>query len=342
MDWVIGKISETAQVIAPDLSQRFSDILSYPFLTPPDDRLYSIYLISFVLIGVGLYFSTRRKFEFDIRSIFRFLFPREIYLNKSSFTDLKFYIVDRILARILKVVYALSGFFFVSEITKDTLTLIFDSNPDFISSESMGILIFFYSIAFFLTFDFADYVYHYLFHKVPILWEFHKVHHSAAVLTPMTTKRFHPVEIFIRASVVAFMTGIVTGVFAYLLGQDPANSEYLVIGVLNITIMTFAFNIFANLRHSHLWLSYGLILSHILYSPAQHQIHHSCEPRHADKNLGRVLSVWDWIFGTLYIPRTKETFEVGLQNREHEEYSGVIKLYVLPFKKAAHRMFEPT
>lgn len=192
-----------------------------------------------------------------------------------------------------------------------------------------------YSVTVFIAFDFGSYVAHYLSHKVPILWEFHKVHHSAAVLTPLTVMRVHPVNFLVKSSVPAVTAGIVTGIFAYVLAEEPRSSTFLVIGFFNVSIITFATNIFANLRHSHLWLSFGPILSHILSSPAQHQIHHSIEPRHVDRNLGNVLSFWDWMFGTLYVPRTKESFEIGLKDGEHQFYSDIATLYVLPFRKAA-------
>ena len=46
-----------------------------------------------------------------------------------------------------------------------------------------------------LTYEFAYWFGHYLFHKVPAMWEFHKVHHSAEVMTTLTELRQHPVEI---------------------------------------------------------------------------------------------------------------------------------------------------
>ena len=50
----------------------------------------------------------------------------------------------------------------------------------------------------------------------------------------------------------------------------------------------------------------------MLISPAQHQVHHSVDPRHHDRNYGEVLALWDWLFGTLYISRAGETIRFGL------------------------------
>jgi sterol desaturase/sphingolipid hydroxylase (fatty acid hydroxylase superfamily) len=79
-------------------------------------------------------------------------------------------------------------------------------------------------------------------------------------------------------------------------------------------------------------------VSHVLSSPAQHQIHHSCEERHIDKNFAQIFSLWDWAFGTLYIPRKKETFQMGLSNAEHREYYSLWGCYVRPVVKASRLM----
>ena len=76
----------------------------------------------------------------------------------------------------------------------------------------------------------------------------------------------------------------------------------------------------ANLRHSHLWFSYGRFLEHIFISPAQHQIHHSNDKMHYETNYGVVLSVWDWAFGSLYIASTKSqrlSFGLDEQSKNH-------------------------
>ncbi len=66
------------------------------------------------------------------------------------------------------------------------------------------------------------------------------------------------------------------------------------------------------MRHSHVWLSYGDLLEHLFISPAQHQIHHSRAVEHHGKNYGEVLAIWDWMFGTLYVPNGKEDLDFGL------------------------------
>jgi sterol desaturase/sphingolipid hydroxylase (fatty acid hydroxylase superfamily) len=339
MDSLSDQIFEMVRVVAPRVADRLSDIWSYPLLTAPDDRLYSVYLISFLLIGLAVYFVQNKKLDLSPSAILAFLIPKDIYLNRSAIVDYKYYVVNRIISRILSILYFGFSFIIIGDFINEELTLIFGRSEVMTCEACVGPLLFVYGITLFVVFDFSLFISHHLHHRVPILWEFHKVHHSAGVLTPVTTKRFHPGELIIRASIVSALTGIVNGIFGYLLAERLAPSEYLTISFLNIGIMAFAVNLFANLRHSHIWLSYGYVLSHILISPAQHQIHHSCESRHFDKNLGIVFSVWDWMWGSLYVPRSKESFAIGLLHGEHEEYDGVIKLYALPFQKAAHLVF---
>ena len=62
-----------------------------------------------------------------------------------------------------------------------------------------------------------------------------------------------------------------------------------------------------------MWIAFTGTVGRILQSPAHHQIHHSDDPRHFDKNLGYSLAVSDWAFGTLAIPsRTREAITFGL------------------------------
>ena len=131
------------------------------------------------------------------------------------------------------------------------------------------------------------------------------MHHSAEVLTPITAMRAHPIELIWMASVPAVTAGIPIGVAIYLVGKDPG---VILVGGLHVLIFTYS--LIGNLRHSHVWLSYGVALNHILVSPAQHQIHHSQRPEHFGRNVGYAFALWDWLFGTLYVPREKETFAV--------------------------------
>jgi sterol desaturase/sphingolipid hydroxylase (fatty acid hydroxylase superfamily) len=108
--------------------------------------------------------------------------------------------------------------------------------------------------------------------------------------------------------------------------------------VLGVNVLLFAWYIFGfHLRHSHVWLAYPAWLSHILVSPAQHQIHHSSAPRHFDRNMGFIFAFWDAFAGTLYVPRAKEDISYGLAGAEPGEFQSVAALYLRPFRNLSRR-----
>jgi len=60
-------------------------------------------------------------------------------------------------------------------------------------------------------------------------------------------------------------------------------------------------------------------------------IHHSIAPEHLYKNLGVSFSVWDWLFGTLYIPRQREQLTFGLEAGASQAHPSLWKVYTEPF-----------
>ena len=164
-------------------------------------------------------------------------------------------------------------------------------------------------------------------HKVPFLWKFHAVHHSATTMTPLTQYRIHPFELIVTNVRVLAVNGFITGVFHYI--TNSMLTEYLFVGV---NIFSFIFHIFgSNLRHSHIPFKYPNFLENIFISPLQHQIHHSSNKNHYDKNLGSKFAIWDYVFGTLVKSKEikKITFGIGKQNTN---YNTVIKNLLTPFK----------
>ena len=103
----------------------------------------------------------------------------------------------------------------------------------------------------------------------------------------------------------------------------------------NIIFFVYFLTIF-HLRHSHLWLPIRGWMGYIIQSPAHHQIHHSTAPRHIGKNLGFSLSLWDWAFGTLYMPDKREALEYGL-GAESADFASVKDLLLQPFRDAHGR-----
>ncbi|MET0546393.1 MAG: sterol desaturase family protein [Caulobacterales bacterium] len=164
------------------------------------------------------------------------------------------------------------------------------------------------TITAFVAADFGKFLAHYLAHRIPAVWELHKVHHAAETLNPLTAERFHPLEIVFDGAIVAVILGAVNGLLIALAG--PSLTPWEIAGA---NVLWFAANLAGGpLRHMPVWFSYGPKIEHWILSPAQHQIHHSDDVRHYDKNLGSTLALWDRLFGTLYVTRGVEDIRYGL------------------------------
>jgi sterol desaturase/sphingolipid hydroxylase (fatty acid hydroxylase superfamily) len=319
LDKIQGEISAFAG--------RLGDPSTYPFAVPPTHRLHWYYLFGFLAIAFALYLRRKPKGEaFTIKRFLRFWLPGSVYRHRSSLLDLKFYLFNGVFVEIAFVTVLIGSFFGFAGVFETAFRALWPGpGPNLTASPSTE---FAYMAAIILAADLGFFIGHYLSHKVPLLWEFHKVHHSAPVLNPLSNYRFHPVDRILLGIFIGLSIALIKGGFGFAYPDGVAEMTAVNVGVL------LAFNLSANLRHSHIWLSYGWHLNHILSSPAQHQIHHGSEPRHFDKNFGLIFSLWDWIAGTLYVPRAVEQVRFGLSGREHEEYNSLWRLYSLPFVKA--------
>lgn len=182
----------------------------------------------------------------------------------------------------------------------------------------------------FLVDDFVRYAVHWLEHRVPALWELHKVHHSAEVLNFMTAERHHPLSILVFRLVMAGAVAVANGVFLWAFGDSISPT-----GVLGANVFWLVTTMLASgLRHSPVWLSFGPRVERWLLSPAQHQIHHSTDERHYGKNLGGSLAIWDRMFGTLFVTsRERIELNFGLGD-ETRDLRSVGALYLRPIVKA--------
>jgi sterol desaturase/sphingolipid hydroxylase (fatty acid hydroxylase superfamily) len=191
-----------------------------------------------------------------------------------------------------------------------------------------------FTVLFFVAYDFGRFVSHCLLHDVPWLWEFHKIHHSAEVLTPMTSFRAHPFELLLMAWGSLVMTSALA--WGYNLLFPGAVGFFTFLG---LHVFFWGFNLIDNLRHSPVWFSYGPRIGKWLISPAQHQLHHSCEPRHFGCNRGFNIALWDRLYGTLYVPGFEpEKFRLGLGDGTEARYHGLARMYFLPFVEIARRL----
>jgi len=179
--------------------------------------------------------------------------------------------------------------------------------------------------------DFGFFIMHYAHHRLSWLWAFHRVHHSAEVLTPITANRHHPVDYMLGGCSAFLIGGIGAALFSRYHGV-----EVDALTIMNVSALHFFYYMTANFRHSHIWVHFGKWGSCIFVSPAMHQIHHSVAPQHFNKNFGFIFSFWDWIFGTRYIPDEKEDLVFGLSNETG--YTGFFDAMLRPFKESFEKI----
>ena len=266
--------------------------------------LLSAALIALVAMAVQRHARGRR---FNPKLMLRALFPRWLLRSASTKSDMGFFLLN-VFAVSGLIGWGLLNFGAVSHWTQAGLTGMFGRRgasglPPWAIQAIMTVTIF-------LVYELAYWLDHYLSHAVPFLWEFHRVHHTAETLTPLTVFRVHPVDTLKFFNIVTVLTGLASGLAGYLVGGPVSD---LNVQGANIILLLFIF-LTVHLQHSHVWIAFTGGWGRVLASPAHHQIHHSADPAHFGKNLGSCLALWDWVFGTLRLPtRAREPLVYGVE-----------------------------
>lgn len=293
-------------------------------LVQPGERVYLAYLLVAALLATGVWWVKLRRRT----SLVKFLFSRRIWLHRSALLDYRLMFVRGVIDATLLAPLAFSSVA-VAYFSLGLFAQGLGAGP--FSGVAPGVALVTFTLVSFVAEDAARYVVHRLAHRVPVLWELHKVHHSAEVLTPFTVFRTHPIESLLMRSGAMLAIGVSAGACSWLFGRGVVGWE--IAGVHALSLAWAAFG--ANLRHSQVWLSYGRVLEHVFISPAQHQIHHSTDARHYDRNFGSAFALWDWIGGSLYVTRGRERLEFGLPAEERNHDDTVLSAIVSPISRAA-------
>lgn len=280
------------------------DAIFAPFAYPldPSRRIFWLFLLSALVMAAICVAIQQGRFNFAVQ--LKSLFDRRYWLHRSSLTDIGFLFLNNAI-RILILVPLLGSHLAMTMLVAGILQSGFGDAPSVqLSWLTLGLL---YSGIFFLCEDISRFGLHYALHRYPLLWRFHKVHHSAEVLTPLTVHRVHPVELGLSYLRGLLVFGLVSGVFVYFFRGQVHGFD-----ILGVDLLGFLFNFFgANLRHSPIWLSFGR-LEKIFISPAQHQIHHGNLPQLAHRNFGTCLALWDQWAGTWKPAARRRSFNFGL------------------------------
>jgi sterol desaturase/sphingolipid hydroxylase (fatty acid hydroxylase superfamily) len=134
----------------------------------------------------------------------------------------------------------------------------------------------------FLALDLTIYGQHFIFHKVPLLWRLHRMHHSDLDVDLSTGVRFHPIEILISLAIkIALVLALGVPVVAVLVFEVVLNATSI-FNHANVALPT--------------WLDRALRL--VLVTPDMHRVHHSVVRYETDSNFSFNLPWWDWLFRT--------------------------------------------
>jgi sterol desaturase/sphingolipid hydroxylase (fatty acid hydroxylase superfamily) len=304
-----------------ELHSQVSVLLGYPL--DSGKRIYLIYLLgSLVLVLAAMTFYAIRHDRAQALELWRSLTSPRIWLHSSARLDYQLLAINP-LVRVF--VFGTLGVSLapVALATSNVLGHWFESLsfewPDARVTAA-------YTLALFVADDFSRFLLHYLMHKVPALWSIHRLHHSAEVMTPFTVYRIHPLESLLYSTRMVLTQGVVLGVFFFAFGMKLSVWE-----IAGANSFTYLFNLVgANLRHSHVWISWGPWLERVFISPAQHQIHHSNNPVHFDRNMGACLAIWDGLFKTLCIAKAQKVTGFGLRRGHASPHGNLFGAYVEP------------
>ena len=152
-------------------------------------------------------------------------------------------------------------------------------------------------------FDFINYWFHRTAHIIPLIWRFHRVHHSDTSMDASTNFRAHPIELML-------WFGTSNIVAAAIFGLDLMS-----LGLFFLVATPFFFLEHANFRFPK-WLdkTFGLVFT----TPNIHKVHHEQDQHYTDSNFSDIFILWDRIFGT-YKYKPVEQIKFGLKEFEDDK-----------------------
>jgi len=131
--------------------------------------------------------------------------------------------------------------------------------------------------------DFGAYWVHRVCHKLPLLWRLHAMHHSSEQMYVFAAARNHPMNAILMNA-------------AHLIPLTLLGAPVEIIGLT--TVFT---GLHGMLQHCNVDLKHGWF-NHVFATADLHRWHHSADMEESNRNFGNNLIVWDWVFGTRYLP----------------------------------------
>jgi sterol desaturase/sphingolipid hydroxylase (fatty acid hydroxylase superfamily) len=209
--------------------------------------------------------------------------PAQRQLRKARGTDVAFWVIDSVVARVAVLGSVLAGI---------VLLLLRLPHGHAVVGRQPGLL---QVIEMLILADLTSYWIHRAMHSVPRLWRIHAVHHSSEQLDWLAAGRVHPLETLISRTLVT--------VPIFLAGFPPRAMAAFV-PVLGLYPIFLHANVRWGFGRAGRWIA----------SPAFHRWHHSADPEARDRNFAGIFPFWDRLFGTLHLPAARRPQRYGLLN----------------------------
>lgn len=152
-------------------------------------------------------------------------------------------------------------------------------------------------------------------HKIPLLWRFHRVHHSDISMDSSTVFRFHPIELILVFGIGNILTAAIFG------------TDVFTMALYYFVLYLFFFIEHANLKYPT-WLNSSLGM--IFVMPDHHRVHHQQDQFYTDSNYADIFIIWDRIFGTFKM-MPKAEMKYGLVEFKEERKQTFLYLIKSPF-----------
>ncbi|HSU69212.1 MAG TPA: sterol desaturase family protein, partial [Tepidisphaeraceae bacterium] len=223
------------------------ELLGHQFLEPGSQISVFALATAFCVAFGFLYLRQRnRRGKARAAAVLRAICSRRVFFNPSTYADAGYFLINTLaLGGLIGFAAVSTGA--VSSAVRHGLAELFGPShptrlPDWLART-------FATVIFYLAYEFAYWLDHYLKHRIPFLWETHRPHHTAEVLTPLTVFRVHPLDSLVFGNILALTAGPTAGLLNYSFGRPVLAFD------VNGTNLLLVFFIYAyiHLQHSEVW-----------------------------------------------------------------------------------------